>query len=106
MVILLACGAARQAWCQTPSPLQEWQYEGGIILAQLFKPNPPPWRVILGLSAQVQPLYDGSKPYRVEGGPVIDIRYRNIAFASVGEGVGVNLLHGDHYRLGVAVGYD
>jgi outer membrane scaffolding protein for murein synthesis (MipA/OmpV family) len=104
-VVVCACGA-RTAWSQTPSPLQEWQYEGGIILAQLFKPNPPRWRVIAGVSASVQPLYDGSKPYRVEGGPVLDVRYRNLAFFSVGEGLGINILHGDHYRLGVSVGYD
>ncbi len=106
LAFLLAACAARPAWSQTPSPLQEWQYEGGIILAQLFKPNPPEWRSVLGVSAQVAPLYEGSKPYRVEGGPVIDVRYYNIAFASVGEGLGVNILHGEHYRVGVAVGYD
>lgn len=53
-----------------------------------------------------RPLYDGSQPYRTMGGPVIDIRYRDIAFASVGEGLGVNIWHGDHYRAGVALGYD
>ena len=34
---VLALGALalgpRLAWSQTPSPLQEWQYSGGIILA-------------------------------------------------------------------------
>jgi outer membrane scaffolding protein for murein synthesis (MipA/OmpV family) len=106
VVLALSVFGARPALAQTPSPLQEWQYEGGIILAQLFKPNPPAWRSVLGLSAQVQPLYDGSKPYRVEGGPVIDIRYYNEAFISTGEGLGINLLHGDHYRAGLAVGFD
>lgn len=104
-VMLLACGI-RPAWSQTPSPLQEWQYSGGIILAQLFEPNVPEWRTILGLSAQVAPLYDGSKPYRVQGGPVIDVRYYNTAFASIGEGLGVNILHGDHYRAGISLGFD
>ena len=94
------------AWSQTPSPLQEWQYSGGLILSQLFEPSPPEWRSVLGLSLGVAPLYDGSKPYRVQGGPVIDVRYYNIAFASIGEGLGVNILHGSHYRAGVALGYD
>lgn len=104
-VLLCACGA-RPAWSQTPSPLQEWQYEGGIILGQLFQPKPPEWRVVAGLSAQLQPLYDGSKPYRIEGGAVIDIRYYDLAFISAGEGIGVNIVHGEHYRAGIAIGYD
>lgn len=104
-VVLLAAGS-RAAWSQTPSPLQEWQYSGGLILAQLFEPNPPEWRTVLGVSAGVAPLYNGSKPYRVQEGPVIDVRYYNTAFASVGEGLGVNILHGDHYRAGVALGFD
>src|SRR5450631_3661221 len=33
---------------QTPSPLQEWQYSGGIILARLFEPDLPRVRVCLG----------------------------------------------------------
>jgi outer membrane scaffolding protein for murein synthesis (MipA/OmpV family) len=91
---------------QTPSPLQEWQYSGGIILARLFEPDLPRYRTILGLAAEVQPVYDGSRAYRVEGGPVINIHYLDIAFISTGEGVGYNLLRGDHYQLGIALTYD
>jgi outer membrane scaffolding protein for murein synthesis (MipA/OmpV family) len=91
---------------QTPSPLQEWQYSGGIILARLFEPDLPRYRTILGLAAEVQPVYDGSRAYRVDGGPVINIHYLDIAFISTGEGVGYNLLRGDHYQLGIALTYD
>jgi outer membrane scaffolding protein for murein synthesis (MipA/OmpV family) len=91
---------------QTPSPLQEWQYSGGIILARLFEPNLPDWRVILGTAAQVQPVYDGARAYRVRGGPVFNVQYRDIAFLSTGEGLGVNFLRGDHYRFGAAIAYD
>jgi outer membrane scaffolding protein for murein synthesis (MipA/OmpV family) len=91
---------------QTPSPLQEWQYSGGIILARLFEPDLPRYRTILGLAAEVQPVYDGSRAYRVEGGPVINIHYLDIAFISTGEGVGYNVLRGDHYQLGIALTYD
>src|ERR1700676_5749828 len=73
---------------QTPSPLQEWQYSGGIILARLFEPDLPRFRTILGLAAEVQPVYDGSRAYRLEGGPVINIHYRDIAFISRGGGLG------------------
>ena len=105
MLVLLGC-SLRPAHAQTPSPLQEWQYSGGIILARLFEPNLPEWRVILGTAAQVQPAYDGSRAYRVEGGPVINIRYRDIAFVSTGEGLGFNFLRGDHYQVGLAMAYD
>jgi outer membrane scaffolding protein for murein synthesis (MipA/OmpV family) len=91
---------------QTPSPLQEWQYSGGLILARLFQPDLPPWRTILGLASEVQPIYDGSRAYRVQGGPVINIQYRDIAFITTGDGIGYNVLRGDHYQVGVAMTYD
>jgi outer membrane scaffolding protein for murein synthesis (MipA/OmpV family) len=105
ILVLLGCCIPR-ARAQTPSPLQEWQYSGGIILARLFEPNLPEWRVILGAAAQMQPAYDGARAYRVEGGPVINIRYRDIAFVSTGEGLGFNFLRGDHYQVGIAMAYD
>jgi outer membrane scaffolding protein for murein synthesis (MipA/OmpV family) len=42
----------------------------------------------------------------VSGGPVINIHYRDIAFLSTGEGLGFNLLRGDHYQIGLGVTYD
>jgi outer membrane scaffolding protein for murein synthesis (MipA/OmpV family) len=98
--------AARTAGAQTPSPMLEWQYASGIILANLFEPDLPKWRVIVGPSAQLQPLYDGARSYHLQAGPLIDVRYRNIAFFSVGEGLGVDLLRATHFRAGVALGYD
>ena len=86
--------------------MQEWQLPGGIILQKEFGQPVPEWRIVLGATGAVKPLYDGALPYRVEPGPVVDIRFRDIAFASVGEGLGVNLLRGDNYRAGVALGYD
>jgi outer membrane scaffolding protein for murein synthesis (MipA/OmpV family) len=104
-VVLCAWGAP-MAFAQTPSPLQEWQYSGGIILARLFDPNLPEWRAVLGTAAEVQPVYESSRAYRLQGGPVINIQYRDVAFLSTGEGLGYNFLRGDHYRLGVAIAYD
>jgi len=107
---VLALGALvlgpRPAWSQTPSPLQEWQYSGGIILAKLFEPDLPTWRRVVGVAAEVQPIYDGSHAYRVSGGPVINIQYRDRAFISTGDGIGVNFLHGKHYQVGFALAYD
>jgi len=106
-VLLLALVAAwHAAHAQTPSPMQEWQYSGGIILARLFEPDLPRWRVILGTAAEVQPVYDGSHAYRLQGGPVINIQFRDIAFATTGDGIGFNFLRGDHYQVGMALAYD
>jgi outer membrane scaffolding protein for murein synthesis (MipA/OmpV family) len=104
-VILWAC-VPRAVWSQTPSPLQEWQYSSGIALEKLFDPNLPDWRVVLGAGGEYKPLYDGADLTRKQAGPLIDVRYKDIAFASVGEGLGVNLIHGKHYRGGIALSYD
>jgi outer membrane scaffolding protein for murein synthesis (MipA/OmpV family) len=104
--LLIGVFAARTACAQTPSPMPEWQYSGGIILAKLFEPDLPDWRVILGAAAETQPVYAGAHAYRVQGGPVINIQYKDVAFVSTGDGIGVNFLRGDHYRIGVAIAYD
>jgi outer membrane scaffolding protein for murein synthesis (MipA/OmpV family) len=97
---------AGAAFAQTPSPLQEWQYSGGIILTRLFQPDQPEWREVAGVAADLQPVYDGSRAYRALGGPVVNIQYSDIAFASTGEGIGVNFLRGAYYRVGAAISYD
>lgn len=105
-VLLLLISTSPLAVAQTPSPLQEWQYSGGIILARLFEPNLPQWRIVAGLGGDVQPVYDGSRAYHVSGGPVVDVRYQDIAFFSTGAGLGYNFLRGDHYQVGVGLTYD
>jgi outer membrane scaffolding protein for murein synthesis (MipA/OmpV family) len=105
-LLLLLAGRAPAVLAQTPSPMQEWQYSGGIILARLFGPHLPTFRTITGLAAQAQPAYDGSSAYHIEGGPVISVHYRDVAFISTGEGIGYNFLRGDHYQAGVAMTYD
>ena len=102
---IMACGA-RVACAQTPSPLQEWQYPGGIELERLFAQEIPEWDRILGLAASVQPVYSGSSRYRASEGPVINIRYRDRVFFSTGEGLGVDFLQGKHYRVSLSVGLD
>jgi outer membrane scaffolding protein for murein synthesis (MipA/OmpV family) len=103
--VLFGLGA-RGAWAQTPSPLQDWQYSGGIILARLFEPDLPTWRTILGGAAEFEPIYEGARAYRTSGGPVINVRLRDEAFFSTGEGLGYNFLRGDHYEFGVGLAYD
>ncbi len=106
LALLLGALGPGLAWSQTPSPLQAWQYSGGIMLSQLFEPKPPDWRVVLGAAAEAEPVYQGAAATRVYGGPVFNIRYKDIAFLSAGEGLGYNFLRGSHYRVGVSLGYD
>jgi len=91
---------------QTPSPLQEWQYSSGLILARMFEPDLPEFRVISGVGSAIQPVYDGSRAYRVLGGPVIDVQFKDIAFISTGDGIGYNLVHKRGLQLGVSIAYD
>ncbi|MGN5478537.1 MipA/OmpV family protein [Cupriavidus basilensis] len=102
----LSALAAAPAWAQTPAPLAEWQFSAGIPLEKLFEETIPEWEIRLGAAAMVRPRYDGSSDYIVIGGPSIDIRYRDLAFASIGEGLGVNVLRGKNWRAGVALSYN
>ena len=99
------CGcAARIASAQTPSPMQEWQYPGGIALQKLFAPAIPEWSVVLGIAASTTPIYSGASQYRAGGGPIIDIRYKDRIFLSTGEGLGYNFTEGRNYRASISVG--
>ena len=106
LVLLLGTLGPGLAWSQTPSPLQEWQYSGGVALQRLFEPNVPTWRVDLGVATEAEPVYQGAAATRIYGGPMFNIRYKDIAFFSPGEGLGYNFLRGSNYRIGVSVGYD
>ena len=97
---------ARVASAQTPSPMQEWQYPGGIALQRLFAPKVPEWDVILGLATSANPVYSGASQYRAGAGPVINIRWRDRIFVSTGEGLGFNFVDGKQYRVSLSVGLD
>ncbi|WP_206957006.1 MipA/OmpV family protein [Trinickia acidisoli] len=103
---LFAAFAPASVYAQTPSPLAEWQYSSGILLEQMFTPQLPTWRIRVGPSASFQPRYDGSDSYHMLAGPSIDIRYSDRFFLSTGEGLGMNVLTGPNWRLGVAAAYD
>jgi outer membrane scaffolding protein for murein synthesis (MipA/OmpV family) len=104
---LLTCIlSAPPALAQTQSPMAEWQYSGGVALESRYINNPPTWQAQFGLGAEELPLYPGSARYRFQPAPTFDIRYRDIAFASLGEGIGVNLSIGHAHRIGAAITYD
>jgi len=98
--------AAAGAHAQTPSPLGEWQYSAGIPLQKLYRTQVPDWAARVGIGMTFAPRYDGSDRYRALAGPSIDIRYKDLAFLSTGEGIGVNVLRGPNWRMSVAAVYD
>ncbi len=104
--ILSASLIPAPATAQTPSPLAQWQYSTGITLEQMFEPQLPTWRISVGPAAIFQPRYDGADSYHVLAGPSIDIRYSDRFFLSTGEGLGVNVLTGPNWRMGMALAYD
>lgn len=103
---VLGLAIAVPARAQTPSPLGEWQYSAGVVLKKRFDPHPPHWEELVGFGGEFLPRFEGSDNYYFEPGPTIDIRYRDLAFFSTGEGLGVNLLRGTNYRAGLALTYD
>ena len=105
-LLLGAALYADPAAAQTPSPLAEWQYAAGIPLIPYFTDEVARWQVEAGFGAGLQPRYEGSDEYAAIGGPMVSIRYRDRAFFSLGEGLGVNLLQGKGYRAGAAIAYD
>jgi outer membrane scaffolding protein for murein synthesis (MipA/OmpV family) len=103
---LLLIGLPGRSIAQTPSPLQEWQYVNAVPLMRLFQPAIPETEFVLGAGGEDRPLYDGAQNYRFVGGHFLTSRYRDIAFFSTGEGLGVNLVRGTNLTAGMALGYD
>jgi outer membrane scaffolding protein for murein synthesis (MipA/OmpV family) len=58
------------------------------------------------MAVETQPRYEGGHAYSTGGGPVFDIRYKDIAFASSGEGLGINFAYTKRFRAGVALAVD
>lgn len=103
---LFATFYTSQAHAQTPSPLPEWQYSVGVPLRKLYAPDIPTWEVRVGAAMTVRPRYEGANDYYILGGPSIDVRYKDLAFASTGEGIGFNAIHTERVRMGLAITYD
>jgi outer membrane scaffolding protein for murein synthesis (MipA/OmpV family) len=108
LVLLALCLvlAPHKASAQTPSPLGEWQFSAGVGLREMFETPIPKWEASFGPAVDYQSRYEGSNSYKFEPGLALDVRYRNIAFLSTGEGLGINLLHAKNYRAGFAITYD
>lgn len=103
---LLGLAHSGAALAQTPSPLGEWQYSAGIPLEKMYRASEEDWQVRVGIGATFEPRYSGSDAYHTLVGPSLDIRYKDLAFFSTGEGLGVNVLQGQNWRISVAAVYD
>ena len=106
LLAVTLASVCRPALAQTPSPLQDWQYSRGWDIARLFDAKVPDLIILTGAAFEQQPMSEGSDYYRNRLGPVIEVRYKDTYFFSMGEGLGMNLFTGKHYTLGVAAGYD
>jgi outer membrane scaffolding protein for murein synthesis (MipA/OmpV family) len=82
-----------------------WQEASGVVLRPLAGPVPD-WSITLGGGVAALPAYEGSNSTRLVPAPTLDIRYKDLAFLSDGEGAGVNVLRGTNYRAGLGLTYD
>jgi outer membrane scaffolding protein for murein synthesis (MipA/OmpV family) len=83
----------------------DWQDSSGVVMRPLGGPIPD-WSVTVGGGLVVTPAYEGSNQMRPQAAPDFDIRYKDVAYASMGEGIGYNVLRGDNYRAGFGLTYD
>lgn len=56
---------------------------------------PSGWSISVGAAVVATPRYEGSDRMRVLPLPAVDVRYRDLFFASVRDGIGLNLLSRD-----------
>jgi len=106
VLLLLLASRTGAVLAENPSPLPEWVYSAGVPLMPRFMDEIPKWQVILGGSTEILPKYDGASRYHLLGGPMFDIRYKDLAFLATGEGLGVNFYENIYTRVGFAITYD
>ena len=108
-IVGVGCGLslamiAATASAQT-STLTDWQSSSGIVMRPLGGPVPD-WQVTVGGGVAALPAYEGSNEQRLSPAPTLDVRYQDLAYLSIGEGIGVNILRGANYRAGVGLAFD
>lgn len=108
-ILALCCGSALALAAQGASAqsatFADWQDSSGIVMRPLGGPIPD-WSVTLGGGLAVLPAYEGSNQMRLSPAPDVDIRYKDLAYLSMGEGIGYNVLRGTNYRAGIGLTYD
>jgi outer membrane scaffolding protein for murein synthesis (MipA/OmpV family) len=101
---LMLAFIAATASAQTAT-FTDWQDSAGVVMRPLGG-QVQDWSVTLGGGIAVMPAYEGSNQMRPEPAPDVDIRYKDLAYLSMGEGIGYNVLRGTNYRAGVGLTYD
>ncbi|TXH99387.1 MAG: MipA/OmpV family protein [Rhizobium sp.] len=86
--------------------MPEWMLSAGVPLLAYGDDPIPEWSVTVLASTEMLPRYSGSSSLQVRAYPLVDVRYKDLAFASAIEGIGVNLLHSKTVRAGIAFNYD
>lgn len=104
--LLILFGLGLSAPVRADMPIAEWQYSAGQVLQGYFQQPVPEWQGLVSAGPALVPSYEGSSAYRALPGLTLELRYRDLAFASTAEGLGLNLLRGRRYRAGVAAGFD
>lgn len=65
----------------------------------------PDWTVELGAFGLFSPKFFGAKDSKFSAVPYVSIKYRDIAFASVDKGIGVNFFSANGFTAGAFVGF-
>ncbi|OYU36072.1 MipA/OmpV family protein [Novosphingobium sp. PASSN1] len=63
-------------------------------------PPTPTWTLTVGMVPLVAPAWQGSRDYALSIFPDIRVAYKDVAFASVQEGFGVNVINRDGWKIG------
>lgn len=66
----------------------------------------PDWQVSLGLMQIMVPKYRGGSEYRLYVVPTFNLQYKKWFFANAYQGVGINVIHTKHWRVGSSVRYN
>jgi outer membrane scaffolding protein for murein synthesis (MipA/OmpV family) len=77
----------------------------GAGVEAALPPRTSDWTLTLGALGAVAPAYEGSDAYLFRALPVIDLRFRDLAFASVRDGIGVNVVRNEWLTLAPVVRY-
>ncbi|MDF1730567.1 MAG: MipA/OmpV family protein [Minwuia sp.] len=64
------------------------------------------WQVSVGAGVIAGPLYLGDDAYAASAVPNVRVTYKDLFFASLGEGVGYNLINSGGWRVGPIAKYD